>query len=38
MIALLGPPPQSLLTQANLKSKFFAVDGVLCYERTFDLF
>jgi len=27
MIALLGPPPPSLLARANLKSKFFSEDG-----------
>jgi serine/threonine-protein kinase SRPK3 len=29
MIALLGPPPPSLLAQANLRSKFFSVAGKL---------
>ncbi|KAF2627370.1 kinase-like protein [Macroventuria anomochaeta] len=29
MIALLGPPPPSLLAQANLRSKFFSVAGEL---------
>jgi serine/threonine-protein kinase SRPK3 len=27
MIALLGPPPSSLLARANLKSKFFSEEG-----------
>jgi serine/threonine-protein kinase SRPK3 len=33
MIALLGPPPQSLLARANLKGKFFSVDGKICATR-----
>jgi serine/threonine-protein kinase SRPK3 len=33
MIALLGPPPQSILTQANLKDRFFSVDGKFCATR-----
>jgi serine/threonine-protein kinase SRPK3 len=33
MIALLGPPPQSILTRANLKDKFFSVDGKFCATR-----
>ena len=27
MIALLGPPPPSLLARANLRSKFFSDEG-----------
>ena len=27
MIALIGPPPPSLLARANLKSKFFSEEG-----------
>ncbi|KAL6707078.1 hypothetical protein ACN47E_004830 [Coniothyrium glycines] len=30
IIALLGPPPSSLLSQANLRSKFFSVSGDFC--------
>ncbi|KAH7392021.1 kinase-like domain-containing protein [Phaeosphaeria sp. MPI-PUGE-AT-0046c] len=30
MIALLGPPPASLLARANLRSEFFSADGELC--------
>ncbi|KAH5421516.1 hypothetical protein HBI47_133520 [Parastagonospora nodorum] len=30
MIALLGPPPPSLLARANLRSKFFSADGEFC--------
>ncbi|KAG6175631.1 hypothetical protein E4U27_006036 [Claviceps purpurea] len=30
MIALLGPPPPSLLTRANLRSKFFSDEGEFC--------
>lgn len=29
MIALLGPPPPSVLARANLRSKFFSVTGEL---------
>ncbi|KAG5993079.1 hypothetical protein E4U52_002294 [Claviceps spartinae] len=30
IIALLGPPPPSLLAQANLRSKFFSDEGEFC--------
>jgi hypothetical protein len=31
MIALLGPPPPSLLDHANLRSKFFSEEGESVY-------